>query len=133
VADQCANGCDEGPWPAGYRAGAFPDDLAAYCFTCAFWLAAAREHDSGTVVTDDRGRLERFQFDPLKPVRNVSKSLLGMSGAWFTIRFTDGREVETNDLWSSGAVPGRFAGLFPVNAHVESRDYGPWRKEADDA
>ena len=60
----------------------------------------------------------------------ASKSLLGMSGARFTIRFTDGRTVETNDLWHSGVIPDRFRDLFPVNAHVDSHQDGPWRKEA---
>lgn len=133
AADQCANGCDTRPWPAGYRAGSFPDDLAGYCFRCAFWLKHAREQDAGTVITDDRGRLERFQFDPAKPVSSGRTSVLGMSGARFTIRFTDGRVTETNDLWHSGVVPDRFRDLFPVNAQVDSHEYGPWRKEAPHA
>jgi hypothetical protein len=130
MADRCANGCDDEPWPARFHAAAFPGDLAGNCFKCAFWLKRAREADGGTVITGDRGRLERFQFDPAKPVSSASKSLRGMSGARFTIRFTDGRVVETNDLWLSGVIPDRFRDLFPVNAHVDSHEYGPWRKEA---
>jgi hypothetical protein len=126
--DQCANGCQDKPWPDGYRAGSFPDDLAGYCFTCAFWLEHAREANAGTVITDDRGNLERFQFDPRKPFKDCSRSLLGMSGHRFTIQFTDGRAVETNDLWSSGVIPERLRDLFPVNAHVTSHQYGPWKK-----
>jgi hypothetical protein len=71
----------------------------------------------GTVITDCRGELERFEFDPaslLKP--EGGGGMLGFGGALWRIRFADGSTVETNDLWHQGEIPARFAHLFPVNA-----------------
>ena len=66
-------------------------------------------------MTDCRGELERFQFDASNPLKPET-GMLGFGGALWRIRFADGRTVEANDLWHQGAIPARFADLFPVNA-----------------
>ncbi len=40
----------------------------------------------------------------------------GFGGTKFKIKFTDGRVVETNNLWHQGQIPERFWDLLPVNA-----------------
>lgn len=48
----------------------------------------------------------------------------GFAGAHFTIRFYDGRVVETTNLWCQGDIPEEFRDLFPNNAEF---DY-EWKK-----
>lgn len=119
----CRNGCPDTPWDVfGYRPEAFPKSMNGYCFTCAFWLDAATDADAGTVVCERAGRLERWHFDAGRPVKDVAdKSVLGCGGALWTVRFRDGREVQTNDLCGSGDIPERFRDLFPVNAELISQ------------
>lgn len=40
----------------------------------------------------------------------------GFSGRKFVIRFFDGTEVTTTNLWHQGHVPERFKDMFPNNA-----------------
>ena len=43
----------------------------------------------------------------------------GFAGAHFTIRFHDGRVIETTNLWCQGDIPDEFRDLFPNNADFD--------------
>jgi DNA primase len=85
----------------------------------AFWLALAQDRD-GEVVTEADGVRQRFWLDPAGPaVSQDSAWMLGFGGQSWIIRFTDGREVATNNLMGNGPIPAEFHHLFPVNAVLE--------------
>lgn len=48
----------------------------------------------------------------------------GFDGAKFVIRFHDGREVTTTNLWCQGNIPDEFRDLFPNNADFDWQ----WKK-----
>lgn len=43
----------------------------------------------------------------------------GFDGAKFVIKFHDGREVTTTNLWCQGDIPDEFRDLFPNNADFD--------------
>jgi len=119
-------------WPGEYYEDAFPNSLQVYCFTCAFWHEKLENLDAGSViveqskerphgfepvVTEPVTELVCYRFDPRLPVKTVHRSVLGYGGRYFKIKFTDGREVVTNDLWHGGSVPTWFRDRFQANAH----------------
>lgn len=105
-------------WPEDhFYPDAFSEELRDYCFRCAFWLSKSRNMDAGSVVAERQGGREYWHFDPERPVMSdVRPELLGCGGAMFTVLFTDGRVVKTNNLWGGGEIPEEFCDLFPVNA-----------------
>jgi hypothetical protein len=50
------------------------------------------------------------------PEANLPYYMKGHAGAWFGIRFNDGREVETTNLWFRGDVPEEYKEDLPDNA-----------------
>lgn len=81
------------------------------CFYCNFWETRIREADERTVVIDGH----RYEVD-LKNPMSPPRPFLGFAGRVFTIRFHDGREVTTNNLWTQGEIPERFRERIPDNA-----------------
>jgi hypothetical protein len=93
----------------------------------AYWLALAGDHHDGVVVTETgRGR-ERYEFNAAEPVASRDHGMLGFSGRRWIVRFTDGRTVETNNLWHQGPVPEKFWPRFPVNAVLDQPPVKPFR------
>jgi hypothetical protein len=115
-------------WPStSTRSGAFSEEYEPYCFGCAFWLEKfeADKHRDSAIVLERRsslnGELERwhYSYNADQPiVTGVPRSHLGHAGAHWNIKFHDGREVRTNDLWCQGDIPTWFWDKFPVNATV---------------
>lgn len=84
------------------------------CFACAFWEekvewvtanpdVSARIHGRHYIIAPD-----------LNPGRE--RWLAGFNGDHFLILFTDGRRVETRNLWNGGEIPERWRDQLPDNA-----------------
>jgi hypothetical protein len=84
---------------------------AKLCHSCLFWTQHAGQIDDPThVIVDGR----HYVILPDKP-RGYG-GFLGFGGAEFRIRFYDGREVTSHNLWTQGNIPDRFRGRIPDNA-----------------
>lgn len=84
-----------------------------HCYTCSFWqdkLSAFIAGDRRCVRVSGR----HFYIGDESP--DWGNSCKGFGGARFTIRFDDGREVETTNLWHQGEIPENWQGLLPDNA-----------------
>jgi len=68
------------------------------CFECNFWRDALS--DPELVVTEQDGKLLAYSIGD-----ETESSFRGYGGRRFTIRFLDGREVVTTNLWFRGEVP----------------------------
>lgn len=80
------------------------------CFGCSMWrdrLAGPPE-----VVAQD------WTFYGIGDGRGP-KEMRGHAGAEFVVTFTDGRRVETDDLWNGGVIPEWFRDRFTPNASVK--------------
>lgn len=82
------------------------------CFTCRVWTD--RVTDRPEVIAAD-GRAYSFGSG------RGPKEFKGFGGHEWVVTFTDGRVVETDDLWDAGEVPAWFRDRLPVNATVESK------------
>jgi hypothetical protein len=81
------------------------------CFNCNFWGEYLKRKDAKDVVRA-QGRHYVVCSDP-SPGSHPWK---GFGGHRFKIRFHDGREVETTNLWSQGVIPQHFKERMPDNA-----------------
>lgn len=89
------------------------------CFTCNAWTNRQRE---------DASRPERvaiingyhFTISPDQP--RGYQGFLGHGGRRFDIRFHDGRDVVTHNLWAQGLIPGHFRDRMPDNAVFVQRE-----------
>lgn len=80
------------------------------CHTCNFWREYVEKKDAPQIA---RINGTHYWSNP----KTESKSqFLGFGGRLTHIRWNDGREVETNDLWYQGAIPDRFRERLPDNA-----------------
>jgi len=81
------------------------------CFTCNFWRDKLTHLiKPATVVAG--GVLYSIRGEKASGPR-------GFGGRKFVIRFHDGREVTTTNLWSAGAVPTAWVSDFPDNAEFK--------------
>lgn len=76
------------------------------CFHCNFWQEKVDIKDR-----DDVARIDGYHYIVGRETEKYNK---GHSGREFLIRFFDGREVRTTNLWSQGKIPERFD--LPDNA-----------------
>lgn len=67
------------------------------------------EQATGVVVNG-----QHFQIAEELPLRD--RSYGGFGGRRHVIRFNDGREVVTTNLWTQGHIPAQFRNRFPENA-----------------
>lgn len=79
------------------------------CFTCFFWQHYAKQKDSLKVarIKQIHYMIERDDPDAV---------FKGFGGAEFKIRFHDGREVVTHNLWCQGEIPKHFKEELSDNA-----------------
>lgn len=94
-----------------------------YCFSCTHWRRRASEAASPRSVVVDH---VAYWIEDDLPAR--TPGFRGFGGARFSIRFDDGRCVETRNLWCQGSIPERFHDRLPNNAILlqeGERDYGP--------
>lgn len=80
------------------------------CFKCNFWNHYAELKDDPSMV-----RIEGSHYVARQGIVAASR-WNGFGGAKFKIKFHDGREVETNNLWHQGKIPEHFLTKLPDNA-----------------
>lgn len=80
------------------------------CFSCDFWLSNVARKDSPKVA-----RIDGTHYVVCRET-NERAAFRGFGGHRFRIRFEDGREIETTNLWCQGRIPERFATRLPNNA-----------------
>lgn len=86
------------------------------CFDCNFWFEKLEYTIRGYVHRPgDIVRVEGVHYIILED-RPAGTPFLGHGGRKFKIRFNDGREVMTNNLWCQGTIPENFRKLMPDNA-----------------
>lgn len=86
------------------------------CMSCLFWLDyAAKVNDPSSVRVGGR----HYWITPDAP----RASFQGHGGAEFVIRFVDGREVVTRNLWAQSEIPAHFRERIPDNAEFVTRGH----------
>lgn len=82
------------------------------CFTCNFWRCYEEMKEDGRTV-----RINGFHYRiGAEPQAGRPSSWCGFGGREFKIRFHDGREVISHNLWCQGQIPGHFLASMPDNA-----------------
>jgi hypothetical protein len=108
----------------------FPESLRDYCFTCAYWVHMTERdvYEGGAVIVEEEARQPvnagdiewvHYCYDPKQPMLDRTKRNsypVGHGGRLFTIEYTDGTVVETNNLWYQGPIPEWLHSRFQVNA-----------------
>lgn len=81
------------------------------CFNCNFW-------DKLVVIKDDPKtvRVKGTHYIIGPEPKNERALFLGFGGRRFDIRFKDGREVSTRNLWCQGEIDHKFREQLPDNA-----------------
>lgn len=77
------------------------------CFQCQFWLEKIDIKDQSRVV-----RIENWHY----LIGDEGRAFPGFNGRKFEIKFHDGREVATTNLWCQGEIPESFRAELPNNA-----------------
>lgn len=97
---------------------------AQLCRRCHFWVEKVERRDEARSVRVD-GRHFRIREDFDGP------GFRGHGGTRFTIRFHDGREVATRNLWSQGDIPEEWRAELPDNAVFMPWWYGMGREQLE--
>lgn len=79
------------------------------CHSCDFWRGLVSGGPNVAVIGG-------FRYSIAPDAPKGFRGFIGHGGAEFVIRFTDGREVITHNLWANGRVPPHFVGRIPDNA-----------------
>ena len=79
------------------------------CHTCTFWLEKVEAKDRLEVA---RVNGNHYFIGP----NNVGPFYRGSGGIEFKIKFKDGREVVSTNVWCQGTIPDNFKALLPDNA-----------------
>lgn len=90
------------------------------CFICMCW--ADNYEDAGPHVAIVDGH--RYSIAPDVP--KGERGFVGHGGAEFRIRFDDGREVVTHNLWAQGRIPPCWRDRMPDNATFVAREHGAY-------
>lgn len=114
IIDKCL--CCGSPFATLNWCKPYPELLAErqLCFTCNHWIHTTipKRDLPGTAIVGGTF----YSFDHERPMATGREDFLGHAGHKFTIRFNDGRTVETNNLWNGGKIPTRFLAQLPDNA-----------------
>lgn len=89
---------------------------AQTCFNCLFWVEYITTQANPTHAVIGG---QHYVIAPDKP--KGYRGFLGHGGAEFMIKFTDGREVVTRNLWAQGRIPDHFRAKLPDNAEFVTR------------
>ena len=79
-------------------------DEKGFCFKCSFWEDKVIHSPSNRAIIDGHHYVAS------------SGNGGGMGGRKFKIKFNDGREIETTNLWSQGDIPKHFRDRLPDDA-----------------
>lgn len=91
------------------------------CFNCSFWTGHIERLDDPRCVRPPAVDGQRMHYYAEDAEHTTPGALLGFGGAWWCIRWSDGRTVETNNLWSQGQIPERWWDRLPVNADLVNK------------
>lgn len=80
------------------------------CFNCDFWHCMIAIKDEPNTV---RVKGKHYQYLPDNP---PGAFMTGFGGSRFDVKFHDGREVTTRNMWFQGEIPERFREALPDNA-----------------
>lgn len=83
------------------------------CFNCNFWYDRLKALQADT---DHRCAVIDGDMYNVADSKNTDIQCNGFAGRKFTIRFHDGFEVTTNNLWHNGAISPFYIHLFKQNA-----------------
>ena len=86
------------------------------CFHCDFWyekLEWKENNDPNQVIVDG---VHNYAYD----MTEDRGQFLGYGGSVFHIRWFDGREKKSNNMWCQGSIPDRFKDRLPDNAEFVS-------------
>lgn len=83
---------------------------AGICFSCNFWTEYVQQRDNPRIA-----RIKGAHWCA-NPTSKEDSRFLGCGGRKFRIRWRDGREEETNNLWHQGTIPEHFRDELPDNA-----------------
>jgi len=81
------------------------------CFTCGFWDDIAQTKDYADSV-----RIDGTQYHIGREEYKYSNEFRGFGGRIFHIKFNDGREITTTNLWCNGTIPENFKDILQDNA-----------------
>ena len=84
--------------------------LKEHCYDCYFWLEKvnlAQHHLARRVIV----KCEHYMIG-----ENHSEPFKGFGGRDFSIKFYDGRDIKTSNLWYQGEIPERFKEFLSDNA-----------------
>lgn len=86
------------------------------CFICKCWLANEQKYGGKPeqVITSD------YRHCVIVPSTGGPAAHKGFGGRKWEITFTDGRVVETDNLWSQGEIPPWMRDRFTPNASVQA-------------
>lgn len=88
------------------------------CHGCLFWSDYAKtSSDPAHLVVNGY----HYVISPDQP--NGYRGFVGHGGAEFLIKFSDGREVVSRNLWAQGQVPQHFRDRLPDNAEFLQRGH----------
>lgn len=90
------------------------------CHSCDFWLSKVGVADQPNIA-----RIDGIHYTIGKEVSG-DKGFRGFGGAKHVIKFTDGREVASTNLWCQGHIPERFKARLPDNAEFASPGASEW-------
>lgn len=89
------------------------------CFDCYHWDSVLNGATNRTSVRTPDG--EHYCYPTNKPLDlSTPQRHLGLGGQKMKIKFFDGTEVVTNNLWSQGKMTKYWFKKFPANATVKS-------------
>ena len=81
------------------------------CRRCHFWFEKVKwEEENNPNAVRVEGN--HYLITPDRP----NAAFQGFGGAEFVIKFNDGREATSHNLWDQGAIPNIFKELLPDNA-----------------
>lgn len=89
------------------------------CFDCLFWTEKLAFKDEPKVARIDGNH---YSIAPDEP--KEYRGFLGFGGTRFEIKFFDGRQVVTHNLWHQGSIPQRFRERLPDNAEFVREIHG---------
>ncbi len=90
------------------------------CFSCLHWTDLIKVKNESRVARIDGSH---YMIEPDKP-KDKPGFLKGFGGTRFEIKFFDGRQMVTHNLWHQGLIPQHFRERLPDNAEFVREIHG---------